>query len=306
MRLVRLSVERFQCIESAELEFGPGLNVLYGPNDIGKSSLAWAVRAVLLLQHNSSQHERFVSWHGGGEPPRVALTFADTETGIGGSPRRSVERGSLEPRGSKDGRTFTGDVNGRQGRREGPQDARLGRQCAGEARWRARHPRRVLDPGAAGRTGQRQQDPVRLVARGDPDESGRARLTEALGALAQDPVFKQILDRAQAQTTRRSRRPVEEEDRSIAVRRDRRTDQGSRARARRARGEGPGDELAEARIRRAARRARRHRSRAPGPPGNARLTTERFEVQRKRGELREQIGVHEASTLRGPRVGPQP
>ena len=45
MRLVHLEVERFQCIEKAELELGPGLNVLYGPNDLGKSSLAWAIRA---------------------------------------------------------------------------------------------------------------------------------------------------------------------------------------------------------------------------------------------------------------------
>ena len=43
MRLVKLSVQRFQCIESAELEFGPGLNVLYGPNDIGKSKSSSSV-----------------------------------------------------------------------------------------------------------------------------------------------------------------------------------------------------------------------------------------------------------------------
>ena len=78
MRLVKLSVQRFQCIESAEVEFGPGLNVLYGPNDLGKSSLVWALRAVLLLQHNSAHHEQFVTWHGGGEPS-VALTFSDAE-----------------------------------------------------------------------------------------------------------------------------------------------------------------------------------------------------------------------------------
>src|SRR5688572_10196751 len=115
MKLVRLAVQRFQCIETAEVDFGPGLNVLFGPNDIGKSSLAWAVRAVLLLQHNSAQHERFVSWQGGGEPPRVALTFVDAANRywrvsktFGGSAGRS----SLET--SKDGRTFSRDVDGRQ------------------------------------------------------------------------------------------------------------------------------------------------------------------------------------------------
>jgi len=57
MRLVKLSVQRFQCIESAEVDFGPGLNVLYGPNDLGKSSLAWAIRAALLLPHGATLHE---------------------------------------------------------------------------------------------------------------------------------------------------------------------------------------------------------------------------------------------------------
>jgi predicted ATP-dependent endonuclease of OLD family len=115
MRLVHLEVERFQCIQKAELELGPGLNVLYGPNDLGKSSLAWAIRAVLLLQHNSVVHERFVSWCGDGEP-RVALTIADdderlwrvTKTFGGGSAGRS----RLES--SRDRRTFTTEATGRE------------------------------------------------------------------------------------------------------------------------------------------------------------------------------------------------
>ena len=96
MKLVKLAVERFQCIESAELELGPHLNVLYGPNDLGKTSLAWAMRAVLLLQHNSAHAERFSSWHGEGEP-RVALTLRDHDgrywrvsKTFGGSAGRSI------------------------------------------------------------------------------------------------------------------------------------------------------------------------------------------------------------------------
>ncbi|HEX4418981.1 MAG TPA: AAA family ATPase [Kofleriaceae bacterium] len=201
MKLTKLSVQRFQCIEAAELDFGPGLNVLYGPNDLGKSSLAWAIRAVLLLQHNSSQHERFVPWYGGGEP-RVALTFTDAEdhywrvTKVFGSAGRS----SLET--SRDGRSFTGDANGRQ------VDDKL-RKLLG---WG------ISAPGGKG--GPRgipdafliqvllaEQANVRRVLLdssliNDPDTSGRLRLTVALGALAQDPTFKQILDRAQAQRDR--------------------------------------------------------------------------------------------------------
>lgn len=198
MRLVHLEVERFQCIEKAELELGPGLNVLYGPNDLGKSSLAWAIRAVLLLQHNSVVHERFVSWCGDGEP-RVALTIADdderlwrvTKTFGGGSAGRS----RLES--SRDRRTFTTEATGRE------VDDRLRAMF----RWG------VQKPGGQGPRGLpesfltqvllAEQDSVRKVLfdtslENDPDEAGRLRMVEALGALAQDPLFKRILDDTQA------------------------------------------------------------------------------------------------------------
>lgn len=198
MRLVKLSVQRFQCIESADVEFGPGLNVLYGPNDIGKSSLAAAVRAVLLLQHDSTQHKRYVPWHGEGDP-RVVLTFLDAENRywriaktFGGSAGRS----SLET--SKDGRVFTTDANGRQ------VDEKI-RKMLG---WGVNAPGgkssvRGIPDAFLIQVLLAEQDHVRKILfesslGDDPDESGRARLTQALGAMAQDPLFKKILDRAQA------------------------------------------------------------------------------------------------------------
>ena len=48
MKLLSLKVENFRRIHKAKIDFGPGLNVLYGPNDIGKSSIAYAIRASLL------------------------------------------------------------------------------------------------------------------------------------------------------------------------------------------------------------------------------------------------------------------
>lgn len=202
MRLVRLSVQRFQCIESAELDFAAGLNVLYGPNDLGKSSLAWAIRAVLLLQHGSALHERFVSWYGGGEP-RVALTLCDrdgrywqvTKTFGGGAAGRSV----LEA--SKDGRSFAEDCRGRQ----------VDEKVRAMLGWG------LSAPGGQGPRGLpdsfltqvllAEQDNVRKVLfdtslTKDPDESGRLRLTEALGALAQDPLFKKILGETQTHVDR--------------------------------------------------------------------------------------------------------
>ena len=48
MWIRRLDVRAFAGIRSAGLEFGPGLNVAYGPNELGKSSLLNAIRAALL------------------------------------------------------------------------------------------------------------------------------------------------------------------------------------------------------------------------------------------------------------------
>lgn len=201
MRLVRLSVERFQCIEAATLELGPGLNVLYGPNDLGKSSLAWAIRAVLLLQHNSAAHTRFVSWYGGGEP-KVVLTLQDDDdrywriakTFGGGTGGRST----LES--SKNGQTYSAEASGRQ------VDDRL----RGLLRWGVHRPGGRGTPHGMPASFMTQvllaeQDDVRKILfdsslAKDEDESGRLRLGEALGALAQDPLFKKVLDEAQAQT----------------------------------------------------------------------------------------------------------
>ena len=68
MKLLSLKVEHFRCVRKARIAFGPGLNVLHGPNDLGKSSLAHAVRAALLLQASSREHEEFVNWDGSGDP----------------------------------------------------------------------------------------------------------------------------------------------------------------------------------------------------------------------------------------------
>ena len=51
MRLHRLRVWNFGAVRDIDVEFGPGLNVLYGPNDLGKSTLVDAIRLVLLLPH---------------------------------------------------------------------------------------------------------------------------------------------------------------------------------------------------------------------------------------------------------------
>jgi hypothetical protein len=74
MKIRRLRVTDFGTIREADIEFGPGLNVLYGPNDLGKSTLGDAIRLALLLPHTSSYIEDYVPWTGG-QNPVVEMTF---------------------------------------------------------------------------------------------------------------------------------------------------------------------------------------------------------------------------------------
>ena len=67
MRFLHVQIENFRAIRRASVEFGPGLNVLFGPNDLGKTTLAAARRAALLLPADSSAHQAFLPWQAGGD-----------------------------------------------------------------------------------------------------------------------------------------------------------------------------------------------------------------------------------------------
>src|SRR5437588_654926 len=68
MRLHRLRIVNFAAIGNVEVELGPGLNVLYGPNDLGKSTVVAAIRLGLLLPHTSTHCEQYIGWTGAGDP----------------------------------------------------------------------------------------------------------------------------------------------------------------------------------------------------------------------------------------------
>ena len=55
MRLVRLAVQRFQCIESAELIFSPDFTLIVGENGAGKTSI---LEAIFLLGRGRSFRTR--------------------------------------------------------------------------------------------------------------------------------------------------------------------------------------------------------------------------------------------------------
>jgi chromosome segregation ATPase len=196
VKLLSLRVEHFRCIQKAKLEFGPGLNVLYGPNDLGKSSLAAAIRAALLLQTSSREYEEFINWNGTGDP-QVELVFETEPQRIwrvrktfGSSAQAFLDE-------SRDGADFHVEARGRD------VDGRLSEIL----RWG------LAPPGGKGRPKGMpitflttallaEQDRVAAIfdqaLSTDSDESGKRRLIEALQAVAEDPLFKSVLGTVQA------------------------------------------------------------------------------------------------------------
>jgi len=190
MKLVSVRVEHFRCIRTAKIEFGGGLNVLHGPNDLGKSSLAHAVRAALLLQSTATEHRDFISWYDS-EGPFVELVFESEPQQIW-RVRKTFGTTSSSLEWSRDGVDFAPEVRGRQ------VDERLSEIL----RWG------VAPPGGKGRPKGMpmtflttallaEQDRVGAIfdqALGaDSDESGKKQLMSALQAMAENPLFKTVL-----------------------------------------------------------------------------------------------------------------
>src|SRR5690554_471172 len=107
MKLLRIEVENFACIRMAAVDLGPGLNVLFGPNDLGKSTLARAIRAALLIPHTSSIANEFIEWDSG-ENPSVKLTLELPDRRFWRVEKRfGSSGGSSILRESSDGETFS-------------------------------------------------------------------------------------------------------------------------------------------------------------------------------------------------------
>ncbi len=191
-------VRSFAGIKHADIKLDQGLNVLYGPNELGKSTLVQAIRAALLLPVSSAAHRNLVDWHDD-QPPRVELTF-ETE------PQRiyrikksfgSGADGSSLLEFSKDGESFAleakaADVDGQVRKLLEWGIKQPGGGQGGKHGW----PETFLTTALIG-----TQDEVEAVLErgldGDPDESGKQRLTQALQAMAESPEFRRVLAAAQ-------------------------------------------------------------------------------------------------------------
>ncbi len=197
MWIRQISVRHFAGIRSAEVSFGHGLNVLYGPNEIGKSTLVDAMRAGLLLLHGATAARDFEDWHTD-QPPRVELTF-ETEPQRIWRVRKSFGKGadgSSYLEFSRDGKTFTQEAKGRQVDGRIRELLRWGLQPPGGKGSKKGFSESFL----ATTLLADQREVAAVLDRSldeDSDESGKGQLTAALQALVQDPVFRTVVARTQ-------------------------------------------------------------------------------------------------------------
>ena len=198
MRLTEILVEHFQALIRAEVAFGPGLNVIYGPNDLGKSTLAQAIRAALLVVPTSAASEPFEPWYADAVP-RVTLSFEDDDGQFWRVKKgfeTSAHAGSAELHHSKDGLTFTLEAKSRLV--EERLRAILGWGIA--APGGKGSPRGMPESFLAHTLLAAQTDVDRILGQSlaeDATDTGKVRLSKALATLAQDPLFKKVLDAAQ-------------------------------------------------------------------------------------------------------------
>jgi recombinational DNA repair ATPase RecF len=197
MRIQRIDVTNVAGIAEARVELGPGLNILHGPNELGKSSLVRAIRSVLLLQSTSATAESLFDWYADA-PPTVSLTLEQGPGHIWRVRKTFGSSGESYLEFSKNGRDFSQDGKGREvdGKLQGL--LRWGVDTPGGQGRRTRGmPESLITTALLGE----QSDVVGILRRSlvdDANASGRERLIEALQALAEHPLFKQVVLRVQA------------------------------------------------------------------------------------------------------------
>ena len=189
------------------MDFDPGLNVLHGPNDLGKSTLADAVRAALLLTASQQEHKKFIPWTED-VAPHVELIFetegifyrVDKTFGTGARGKSTLAR-------STNGRDFAVIFKQRQVDEELRKLLRWGVPPPG-GKTRGKGMPETFLSAVLLPPQDRVADVLARDLAGDPDESGKSRLEDALEALATDPLFKEILDQAQARVENAGNVPI--------------------------------------------------------------------------------------------------
>ncbi|HVY61991.1 MAG TPA: AAA family ATPase, partial [Planctomycetota bacterium] len=197
MHLCHLDVKHFGCIDALELDLCPGLNVLFGPNDLGKSSLGAAIRCALLLPHGSAAHEDYVSWTSA-EAPEVALSFCMGERRFYRVTKRfHASRGVSVLEAGPDGTSFAEEHRGRKVDEEIRKLLAWGLGGVGGKGGQRGIPRSFLATALLAEQGE-VDELLRCGLAGDLDDTGRRQVSQALQALGQSEEFKLVLERTQA------------------------------------------------------------------------------------------------------------
>ena len=192
MWIRQLEVKDCAGIASASVAMQPGLNVLHGPNELGKSTLVSAIRATLLLPAGSTAAEPLYAWNVD-SAPSVELTFEQEAQRIWRVRKRFGGSGSqtyLEF--SRDGGEFSQEGRGREVEGSLQRILRWGIEPPGGKGGKRGMPASFITTALLGN--QRDIDAILDASlANDPNATGRERLTDALQALAEDPRFKQVL-----------------------------------------------------------------------------------------------------------------
>ena len=207
MWIRRLEVTHCAGIAAAGVDLAPGLNVLHGPNELGKSSLVAAIRAALLLQSSATAADALRDWNSV-ESPTVSLTF-EQEAGRIWRVRKTFGRnGRAYLDFSKDGEDFAAESKGREVDGTLQNLLRWGIEAPGGRSGRRGMPSSLISTALLGE----QSDVVAILGANlddDPSASGRDRLTEALqGARRRSALQAGGRRRCRRESTRRSRPPA--------------------------------------------------------------------------------------------------
>jgi hypothetical protein len=191
VKFLRLSVKCFRGIAEAHIDFEPGLNILFGPNEAGKSTLAEALRAALLCRSQSSVAEAYLPAIGPGSP-EVSLTFSQPDgewyrigKTFGDRPSTSLERSPNQ------GQTFVREANGDGAETELRKRLRWGLRAPG-----GRGATRGVESTFLTRTLLAEQTEVDTIFQQglEPESTEQATFVqEALAAALEDPRFKRAL-----------------------------------------------------------------------------------------------------------------
>lgn len=80
MRLERITLRNFRGVKESTVEFGPGVTVVAGPNEVGKSSIAEAIRVLRQRKHSSTAGDvRALQPVGKDVGPEVELEFTSRD-----------------------------------------------------------------------------------------------------------------------------------------------------------------------------------------------------------------------------------